>query len=147
MTRKPVPPAKHAQRAKPKRPPHRPPYEPTDAGRSDVIRMVLADIDQDLMARCLGISPPTLRKAYRRELDVSYAKIKAEIVGKLVTKARGGDLKAQIFYLETHGWVKSERLLIADVTDDPTGMSDADIEARITKLRGKGVARTPGRSA
>lgn len=111
--------------------------------------MVLADIDQDMIARCLRISPPTLRKAYRRELDTSYAVIKADIAGKLVTRARGtdrvpGDLKAMIFYLECHGWVRSERLVVADGGVDDTniaGLSDDQIASRIAQLRRRGEKR------
>lgn len=117
-----------------------PAYEATDQHRAQVAAMVIASIDQLLIARCLGISRPTLRRAYRRELDLSYAIILAEIAGKLVTKARNGDLKAQIFYLETHGWVRSERLVVADGGVDDTGiasLSDAEIYARMTKLRRK----------
>jgi hypothetical protein len=113
----------------------------TEQGRADVARLVLANIDQALIARCLRISEPVLRRAYRRELDTSYALITADIAGKLVTRARGtpanpgGELKAQIFYLETHGWVRSERLVVADGDgDDPTKMTDAEIEARLRKL-------------
>lgn len=102
--------------------------------------MILADIDQAMIAACLRISPATLRKHYRRELDTSYAIVKAEIAGKLVTVARGGDLKAMMFYLECHGWVRSERLVVADggVDDsDVSALSDAQIEQRIAALSRK----------
>lgn len=102
--------------------------------------MVLADIDQALMARILGISPPTLRKAYRRELDTSYAIIKSEVVAKAVTLARAGDQKMVQFFLMCHGWAPSERVVVADGgIDDAASMSDAAIEARLAQLRRKAV--------
>lgn len=119
---------------------HRPAYEPTPAGRSQVAAMVIADIDQAMIATCLRITPKTLRRHYRRELDTSYAIIKAEIAGKLVTKARGGDFASMRFYLATHGWVESERLVVADggIDDsDVTQLSDAQIAARIQALSRK----------
>ncbi len=108
------PKSKSVQRAVnpvPRKPPHRPEHEPTGESRSRVTAMVISEEspDQDMIARRLGISRPTLRKHYRRELDLSYAIIKSEIVGNLVSQARKGDLKAIMFYLETHGWIRSER--------------------------------------
>lgn len=121
----------------PKRPAHRPLYQPTPDVRAKVAAMVLADVDQDTIARAIGISPRTLRRAYRRELDTSYAIVKADVVAKLVTKARAGDVKCMIFYLSTHGWAESARIVVADGGLDDSALSslsDAEIEARLAKL-------------
>ena len=106
--------------------------------------MVLADIDQAMIAACLRISAPTLRKHYRRELDTSYAIVKADIAGRLVTAARNGNERLMIFYLECHGWVRSERLVVADGGIDDTDVSsltDAQLEARIARLSRNGASR------
>lgn len=114
--------------------------------------MVVAGIDQEVIAECMGIAVKTLKRHYGPELNTSYARIKSDIAGKLITRARGtpavpergiaevpGDLKAMKFYLETHGWVRSERLLVKDdgKSDDAdfSNLSDAEIEERLAKLR------------
>lgn len=108
--------------------------------------MVISDIGQDMIALCLRISVGTLRKYYRRELDTSYAIIVAEMGGKVVTRARAGDDKMLKFFLETHGWVLSERLVVADGgVDNATALSDAEIEARLTRLNRK-AARKGGKA-
>lgn len=123
---------------------HPPAYEPTDQGRQTVSLMIAAGIDQRMIADCLAISIKTLTRYYRVEINTSYAKIKADIAGKLIQRARGtakepGDLKAMKFYLETHGWVKSERLLVKDdgISDDAdlSNLTDQQIEERLAKLR------------
>jgi hypothetical protein len=137
-----APPARKAAPAPPRR--GRPKYLATQEGRNQVTLLVLADLDQDQIAEVMNISAPTLRKAYRRELDTTYARVKAEIAGKVVSQARAGNLKAAIYYLSTHGWVESERLVIADggIDDsDIDSLSDAQIEARLVKLRSRAAAR------
>jgi len=134
------PPKSKSVQPTPKRPAHRPAYVPTEQGRAQVAAMTIASIDQHMIAHALRISRGTLRKHYRRELDVSYAIILAEIAGKCVTLARGGSEKMIQFYLECHGWVRSERLVVADGGIDDTdiaSLSDAQIAARIAKLQGK----------
>lgn len=131
---------------------HMPFHEATDRTRANVALMVAAGIAQEEIADCLGISGKTLRRHYGSELATSYAKIKADIAGKLIERARGRaanplagqaeilpDLKAMKFYLETHGWVRSERVLVKDdgITDeaDLSNLTDAEIEQRLAKLR------------
>lgn len=114
--------------------------------------MVAAGIEQEMIAECLAISPKTLRRHYQIELRTSYARIKADIAGGLIKRARGtpanekagqpevpGDLKAMKFYLETHGWVRSERLLVKDdgISEDAdlSNLTDEQIEERLAKLR------------
>ncbi len=159
LKRKPVAPVKSAQRAAPRvgsRPPPpkrsagRPRYEPTDKDRGTVVLMIGAGIAQPIIAQCIGITEKTLRRHYRSELDISYAKILAEIAGMLITKARNRDLAAQIFYLQTHGWVKSERLIPVDAAgnEDLARLSDAELESRRTHLyRIAAVARATRRAA
>ncbi len=96
------------------------------------------------MAQLLGISGKTFRRAFRRELDSAYALVKSEIVTKVVTAARSGDLKAAMFWLECHGWIRSERLVVADGgmddSADLTQLTDQQLEDRIAflKRRSKG---------
>jgi AraC-like DNA-binding protein len=51
--------------------------------------MVAGDIKQKDIAGVLGISRPTLRKHFRREIDTGMAEIQAQVVASLVTMAVG----------------------------------------------------------
>jgi hypothetical protein len=112
-----------AGKSKPQPKAGRPKYEATDVGKRMVASMVIADIDQDTIALCVGISRPTLRRAYRRELDSSYAIIMADIATKVVSSARNGDQKAQFFYLETHGWLRGQAVQQLDKNGKPADSS------------------------
>lgn len=122
----------------------RPKYEATPKDRSAVALMVAAGIEQDVIAGVLRINAKTLRKHYRFEIDTSYARVKSEIAGKLIEKARAGDVHAQIYYLSTHGW--SQRVVVADGGSDVvdlTTLSDGELAARLARLRrGSAAART-----
>lgn len=95
----PVPKPRKAATAKPansgaaaaKPPPKRgqPPHVPTDKDRLTVKVMVAGGIEQVDIAGVLGISGPTLRKHYRREIDTGAAEIGAQVVASLVTMAVG----------------------------------------------------------
>ena len=50
-----------------------PPHEPTQVDRDTITAMVAGGIAQVDIARCRGISLPTLRKHYRGELDSGMA--------------------------------------------------------------------------
>jgi hypothetical protein len=111
-------------------------YAATPEGRAQVAALVLADVPQELIASIVKISAKTLRRAYRRELDTSFAVIKADIAGRIVTKARAGDMKAMMFFMETRGgWSRGERIAIVDDATDPATLSDAEIAARLAVLR------------
>lgn len=96
----PKPPARKAKAAKPApepaapptstgKPAHRPPYVPTDKERLTVKVMVAGGIKQVAIAGVLGISGPTLRKHFRREINTAAAEIGAQVVHSLITMAVG----------------------------------------------------------
>jgi hypothetical protein len=96
MTRKPSPkPRVSAKARKPapapaaKRPAHRPVYEASDKDRLTVKVMVAGGIEQTAIAGVLGISGPTLRKHFRREINTGMAEISAQVVSSLITMAIG----------------------------------------------------------
>jgi hypothetical protein len=148
--RKPAPPLVPPPIAKPRR--GKAPHEPSREDRVRVTAMVLAEgsPDHDTIARHLGISAKTLRKHYRYELDISASVIKSDIAFNVVTAARGiradpargikavpYDFKAAQFYLSTHGWVQSDRLIVADggIDDsDLTALSDEQLNARLAQI-------------
>src|SRR5215217_7351542 len=80
----------------------RPAHDPTDESRRMVEAMSAFGIRQAEMARVIGISCPTLRRAYRDELHVGAAKVEAKLVGNLLRLAGGSDgtaLRAIMFSL------------------------------------------------
>ncbi|TAT82468.1 hypothetical protein [Rhizobium ruizarguesonis] len=65
-------------------------------------------IPQAEICRVLDVSAKTLRKRYRRELDIGAAKLEAVLIGHLLRLASGSDhvaLRAIIFLLRCRfGW-------------------------------------------
>jgi hypothetical protein len=87
----------------------RPVYEPTPADRATVKNLAaVGGITHAEIARCVGthgISEPTLRKHFRRELDVSLNEVKALAMSGLVRGLKKGDAWAVVFLLKTRaGW-------------------------------------------
>ena len=119
-----------------KRPAHRPAYQPTEKDRLTVTVMVAGGIEQPAIAGVLGITPKTLRKHFRREIDTGAPSMHARVVASLFTMATTGkNVHAAKWITQAlMGW--SERVVVADGgVDDAATLTDADIEARITRLR------------
>jgi len=88
----------------------RPYHIPTKAMRDTVTLHTLVGTPQETLCTVLGISPRTLRKHYRSELDTSVANANAKIGGALYNKAINGDTSAQMFWLKTRaGFREQER--------------------------------------
>ena len=90
----------------------RPVYEPTPADRATVKNLAaVGGIPHSEIARCLGthgISEPTLRKHFRRELDISLNEVKALAMSGLVHGLKKGEAWAVTFTLKTRaGWRES----------------------------------------
>jgi len=92
----------------PEKHPGRPPHHPTDMQRRLVQTLASQGIPQPKICRVLDISEKTLRRAYRRQLDVGAARLQAALVGHLLRFAAGDDdiaLRAIIFLLRCRfGW-------------------------------------------
>ncbi|MHC2456227.1 hypothetical protein ACVMIX_002868 [Rhizobium leguminosarum] len=74
-----------------------------------LVQIIAADgIPQREICRALEVDPKTLRKRYRRELDIGAAKLEAALIGHLLRIAGGRDavaLKAIRFTLRSRfGW-------------------------------------------
>ena len=78
-------------------------HEPTDEYRDLVRTHGMVGTPQAVVADIIGITSKTLRKHYRKELDLSTAEAVAAVGGALFNKAVGGDTAAICFFLKTRG--------------------------------------------
>ena len=109
-----------------------PAYEPTPADRATIRNLVVCGYTRDQIARCIGshgISENTLRKHFRRELDMSKAEIDAFATSQLFSLMRDRNLGALCFYLKCRaGWqeTSAQRFVDQSGRDRPFLLSDAD---------------------
>jgi hypothetical protein len=107
----------------------RPEHTPTDETRDQVLRGVIAGVDQDRIAAILGIAPKTLRKHYRDELDHGKAKANMAVGGSLYQKAIGGDTTAAIFWAKTQmGWRETQNVNQTNVDIDLSTLDDDELD-------------------
>lgn len=86
----------------------RPEFEPTADHRYSVGIMKAAGINNDVIARCVGISTETLAKHFADELSDSKAKLDARIVETLVNQALAGNTSLLMFYARTRLGMREE---------------------------------------
>jgi len=111
-TRKATPPA-----PPPKRPPGPPTHVPTAADRQTVSIMAAGGIAQEDIARARGLSPKTLRKHYRHELQTGATTLNTVAIIEHVKKIRAGDFQAIKWWQQARmGW--SEHIVVEDKPSD-----------------------------
>jgi len=93
----------------------RPPHKPTPELRRQVETMAGYGIPAADICLSVGVSPMTLRKHYRHELDIGHVKANSAVAQSLFKKATGDGAQcvtAAIFWAKTRmGWhetIKSE---------------------------------------
>ena len=84
----------------------RPYHKPTADTRKTVMAAVGMGLDQKAIGALLDITPKTLRKFYRNELDTGAARANLSVAKSLYGRASGGkDTIASIFWLKARaGW-------------------------------------------
>lgn len=83
----------------------RPPYEPTDRQRREAEAMAGFGIPHEDIANLFEIDAKTLRKHYRRELDVGHVKANAKVAETLWKKAVDGCTTSAIWWTKARmGW-------------------------------------------
>ena len=84
----------------------RPAHKPTETTRKMVTSAIGMGRDQTASGALLDITPKTLRKFYRHELDTGAAKANFSVAKSLYDRASGGkDTVASIFWLKARaGW-------------------------------------------
>lgn len=101
----------------------RPPYQPTDEQRLTVKAMTGYGIKQEDIAVAMDIDKKTLRKYYRRELDIGETMATSKVAESLYQNALAGNVAAQIFWMKARAdWSEKQRLVGAD-GDSPIQIS------------------------
>jgi len=109
-------------------------HEVTKEKRLKVRLMKVAGIDNEVLAKCMGITMATLTKYYKVDLAVGAAECTALVAGKLMEKIRNGDTTSIIFYLRTRGrWAPKNEL---EITHSHTirPRSKEEIEAELIRI-------------
>jgi hypothetical protein len=116
-----------------KRPFQKPEYEPSIADRATVQNLAAMGATHKVIAKCIGtrgISEPTLRKHFRRELDVSATEVNAMAMASIVKGLRAGEAWATCFYLKCRaGWRETQAHAFVDKDGKDRGLMLSDIDA------------------
>lgn len=95
-----------------------PKHKPTEEQRRQVRAMTAYGIGQADISAVIGISQPTLRLHYRRELDTAIPEANSQVAQSLFQMAtKGKNVAAAIFWLKTRAKWK-EPVHIANEDDD-----------------------------
>ncbi len=100
------------------------PHEPTEELRQQVQALASFGVPQEDIALYIEVDPKTLRKHYRRELDIGLIHANAQVAQRLFKSATvDGNVASIIFWLKSRaGWRESA----------PTGTGDATAIAPTT---------------
>lgn len=114
----------------------RPKYAPTEADRNTVRYMSISGIPHTRIAECLGedgIDTHTLRKHFRRELDVGKDSMIAKAIAKLAEAIERGDAWSICFLLKCKGgWQEKSAVEVTGSNGGPVqlqAMRDAMLTA------------------
>ena len=108
-----------------------PRYEPSEEQRRVVKTMAAYGIPQDAIAKVVQCSEPTLRRAYRHELDTAVHEANARVAQCLYQQATTpGNVAASIFWLKARaGWrekqaveIQGQAAVRVEVVDIVTGV-------------------------
>lgn len=106
---------------------HRPAHEPTEKNRIIVRVMTAGGLDQIAIAGVLGISKPTLRKWYRKEIATAANEAHAQVSASLYKMAVSGKHVAAAIW-----WEKTRRGMSETQRVEQTGPDGRPIESVVT---------------
>ena len=115
-----------------------PEYEPTPADRATVQHLAALGAPQKEIAMCIGqrgISEPTLRKHFRRELDKSLTEVKALAMSHVIAAMRRGEAWAVCFFLKCRGGWKEKQ-----------GIEHSGPDGEALQIKVTGIKPTPENS-
>jgi hypothetical protein len=121
-------------------------YTPTEADRNTVRIMAAIGIKQDRICACVGtdgIDEKTLRKYFRREIDVAKDQMDALAGQGLARGLQNGESWAVCFYLKTRmGWRETNR---TELTGADGGPMQVETSAKdLLAARISGIAARTG---
>jgi len=131
----------------------RPSHKPDPQTRRQVEAMAGYGVPESDIAGVVGVSPKTLRKHYRSELDHGHVKANAKVAENLFRKATGEGreaVTAAIFWLKTRaGWKETSVqehsaqgdnvVVFRTIVDPPPPSARNVLEERLGEI----AARTP----
>ena len=80
-------------------------HEPTETTRELVKSLSGFGVPQEDICVVLDVTEPTLRKYYRREIDLGFAQANAKVGESLFKQATSGNTAAAIFWMKARaGW-------------------------------------------
>lgn len=96
-----------------------PRHVPTEKNRGEVEALAGYGVRQDEIALYIGVTEPTLRKYYKKELKLGKVKANAAVARALFRHGvEEGNITALIFWLKAQaGW--SEKVRVEVPADDP----------------------------
>src|ERR1051325_3087854 len=99
----------------------RKPFVPTDDQRRMVRALSGYGVPHDDIALIVKCSPPTLRKRFRRELDLGSAEANAKVAQTLFQQATSGtNTAAMIFWMKARaGWREKQVVEVTGKDDAP----------------------------
>lgn len=112
-----------------KRKPGRPTFEPTKHQRAEVQALVAFGITEIDIAKYIGISVPTLRKHFVKELELGAVQANAAVAKRLFEKAtKDGDTTCIIWWTKTRmGWSEKRRTELTGQEGGPIQVSTPQI--------------------
>ncbi|HET6972328.1 MAG TPA: hypothetical protein VFH92_14460, partial [Phenylobacterium sp.] len=111
----------------------RPPHLPTRANRNKIIVLLAMGWEEAKIAAAIGISKPTLRKHYFRELkvrDEARARLEGELITGMAAKALAGDVPA---YREVRRALDKSDVQAVDAVYRPVAEAPANKAPRLGK--------------
>ena len=99
-------------------------HEPSEEGREYVRRAVAAGLTQEIIAEVMDLSPTTLKRHYRRELDVGGAEMVERVASRLYAQALSDSdgmpaTVARIFVLKARGAWRDQVIAHTDADGGP----------------------------
>lgn len=102
-----------------KRTPGRPKHAPTEKTRAQAEVLAASGVTEETIASCLGITRPTLRVHYEKELTQGREMTLAKNTAALVSAARQGNITAMIYLQKCLGgtrWRENQSEHTGEVT-------------------------------
>ena len=104
-------------------------FDPTDEQRGIVKAFAAYGVQQDEIAKYIEIDPKTLRKHFRRELDVGSIEATSKVAQSLYKAAMSGNVGAAIFWMKARGgWREKHDIEITGKDGGPINIASVNFK-------------------